>query len=220
MSESKEQKVKWNVVGAISCLVLFAVLETIEIISIITWKERGHLFIICAVLYCLLLPAAFLLYKLKVKAVEYFLTMLALLFVGFFVGSLAPQFTLRNLLGEISDDLYCLNQTAIAINDIWNELDYTSLDESSRATYDALCDGVMITDWDIPKNDLERGIADKLEIASFEDYKNDFGTAPGTAQVYAKVTDGKTDIRLINPTPLILKTGHYDEPFLEIKTNK
>lgn len=220
MSDSKEQKVKWNVVGAISCLVLFAVMEIMEIINMIVWKDRGYVFIACIVIYCLLLPIAYLLYKLKVKAVAYLLTMILLLGGSFLTGSLARQLTVRNLQGEIAYDITILDQIAIAINDTWNELDVASLDESSRATYDALCDGVMISDWDIPKNDLESKIADKLEISSFEDYNNEFSTSLGPAQVYAKVTDGKTDIRLTNPTPLIMKSGHNDDPFLEIKTNK
>lgn len=215
-------KCNWNMVGTIFVLLLFLGLEVWNIVTMIEWGDCG-VWIISMVLNFVLLPIALLIYKQKFSIFQYFIVVLLTLGLCVFVRSQVESLNMYIFQKAISNDLNYLDGSAYYINDILEEWDYDTADDSSRATYDSLCRGVMITNWEEPRNDLERAIAAELYISSFEQYRYHFYTVSGQAQVYVKVTNNRTDMRLINPTPLVMKSNYVKEnfnaPYLEVITS-
>lgn len=113
----------------------------------------------------------------------------------------AYKFDIYVLHHDFSDDQGKLEADARMLSLGLKDWDYENADVSAKQTYDALCKGVMITNWDKPKDELQELILEQLHEGSFEAYRYRYKLVSGQAEVYMKIVDDTVYLRLINPTP-------------------
>ena len=70
---------------------------------------------------------------------------------------------------------------------------------TGQDTYAALCEGVDITTWGVPEDDLQELIAETLYVEDFSLMRDDFQLSDGDAQIFVKVDDEAVTVRLLNP---------------------
>lgn len=218
-SKKMERNGNWRKVGLFTSLLIFFALEITEYFYAREWFHHGiglDVFRICMVVYCIVLFVAWQLRKIEFSFVQYIVAMIITLAFCLFIRDSAHNLAMYILQKDISYDFHYLSGSAGYINDILDEWNYERADASSKKTYDAMCKGVMITNWENPENQLQRLIADKLHISSFEQYRYHFYTVDGQAQVFLKVVDGRVTLRLVNPTPLITKKKGLECGYLEV----
>ncbi|MEE0036032.1 MAG: hypothetical protein UEY44_07010 [Coprococcus sp.] len=71
--------------------------------------------------------------------------------------------------------------------------------QASSASYRAICNGVVLTEWKTPEDELQCSLAEKLQIADFGELANDFKMADGQARIYVQYRDGNAIVELLNP---------------------
>ena len=68
-----------------------------------------------------------------------------------------------------------------------------------RETYASLCEGIDITSWGVPKDEMQKLIAEKMYVEDFSLMRDAVYLSDGDAQIFVKITDGKVTVRLLNP---------------------
>lgn len=211
LTEEKDEKnkQKWNMVGSFICLLFFLALGLTEFFQIKRWCFEGEHAIysfICLAAYSSFVLAAWVIRKYKLSFRQYMTTILVTSVFCAVVMYFSHNMNLYILQKHISYDIQYLNGSASYLRELFVEWDYNSADEASQATYQDLLSGVMITNWDEPENELQKAIADKLHISSFEQYRYHFYTNKGQAMVFLKIVDDSIYMRLVNPTQPVNQT--------------
>jgi len=175
---------------------------------------------VCMAVDCLLLLVAWRMYKKEGPLGAY--AFLIVVIAGFciMVKTQAHNLDMYILEKSISNDYNYLAGSVGYMNDIFEEWDYDKADVSSKKTYDALCKGVMITNWEEPENKLQQLMANQLHIGSFEQLRYHFYTVKGQAEVYLVIKDGRATMRLVNPTPLVTETWMGEKGYFEVCLDK
>ena len=66
-------------------------------------------------------------------------------------------------------------------------------------TYAELCEGVDITTWGVPKDELQALIAESMNVEDFSLMRDDFRLSDGDAQIFVKIADENVTVHLLNP---------------------
>lgn len=215
----------------LACILLFAVFVILDVYYLFKWKFMGDncksLFILCFIFYLIWIVFALALKKqsnvekyrddVEVDASrkerwsleQILFTMIILCLLSLFANSTAHSMTRYIFNSMVDHDVEQANVVCRNIICAIEECENVTYTES----YAELCEGIDITTWSHPEDELQSLIAEKMYIDDFSHVRDDFKVSDGNAQVFVKIMNKKVAVRLLNP---IKEVSQYSTRYMEI----
>ncbi len=206
-----------------ACALIFAVFFVLDVLYFLKWKfmkdNCKSLFVLCFLFYLIWIIFAFALKKQSNKekyrddveidtarkerwSLEQILfTMIILCLLSLFANYTAHSMTGYIFNTMVEHDIVQADIVLRGVAGAVRECEAVTCEES----YTELREGVDITTWGVPKDELQILIAEAMSIDDFSFMRDDFKVSDGDAQIYVKITDDKVIVRLLNPIAEVSK---------------
>lgn len=200
-----------------ACVLIFAVFLVLDVLYFLKWKfmkdNCKSLFVLCFFFYLIWIIFALALKKQSNRekyrddvepdnkrkerwSLEQILfTMIVLCLLSLFANYTAHSMTRYIFNAMVEHDMV---QADIVLSGVVSAIEECEA-VTYKETYAELCEGVDITTWGVPKDELQTLIAGTMNIEDFSFMRDDFKVSDGDAQIYVKITDEKVVVRLLNP---------------------
>lgn len=130
-------------------------------------------------------------------------------------SNFAVSFTKYTFEMQIDRDMVQTDIICKSVISVLHEYE-TKQEQEAAESYKALCDGVELTAWGKPEDELQCSLAESLQLVDFSELADDFKTADGAAKVYVQYRNGNVIVKLLNPIKKIKKFGRkYREIYVE-----
>ena len=227
----------------VACLLIFAIFFILDIKYLITWGfmkvNCKAMFIMCLIFYLIWIVFALIL-KTQSNGEKYrddvetdtsrkerwsieqvIFTIVILVLLSLFANYTAHSMTKYFFEGMIDYDMVQADTIRCAVvNAISQHTDESGaviIDE----TYNELCEGVDITTWGIPADELQEIIAREMQVDDFSQLNDYFKLADGDAEIFVKIVDDNVTVRLLNPVKQLLqKSDNTFEIYIDYKYNQ
>lgn len=200
-----------------ACALIFALFLVLDVLYFLKWKfmedNCKSLFVLCFFFYLIWIIFALALKKQSNKekyrddveidasrkerwSLEQILfTMIILCLLSLFANYTAHSMTRYIFNTMVEHDIV---QADIVLRGVVGAIEECGA-VTCKETYAELCEGVDITTWGAPKDELQTLLAENMNIDDFSLMRDDFKVSDGDAQIYVKITDDKVTVRLLNP---------------------
>ena len=214
-----------------ACILLFAVFFCLDMIFFQQWKfMKGNcdsLFVLCLFFYSIWIVFALALkkqsnsekYRDDVEAditrkERWSIEQILFTMIILFLLSLYANYTAHSMTGYIFNTMveHDIVQADIVSRDVACAIEECK-NVTNKETYAKLCEGIDITTWGEPKDELQALIAETMNIDDFSLLRGDFKVSDGDAQIFVKIIDEKVTVRLLNP---ITEVSRYSKKNKEI----
>ncbi len=226
---------KWS---AIACICIFIAFLALDVQYYFRWKfmkdDCKSVFVLCFLFYLIWIIFAIALKKQSNRykyrddveidttrkerwSLEQILfTMIVLCLLSFFTNYTAHSITKYIFNAWVEHDMV---QADIVSRDILSAIEECQDENGAvkcKETYAELCEGIDITTWGVPKDELQTLIAKNMNIDDFSFMRDDFRVSDGDARIFVKITDEKVTVRLLNPVKeLSLYSLKYKEIYVD-----
>lgn len=212
-----------------ACILFFGVFFILDVCFFLKWKFMKEnckaLFVLCLFFYLIWVIFALALKKQSNRekyrddvesdttrkerwSLEQILfTMLILCLLSMFANYTAHSMTRYIFNTMIEHDMV---QADIVCRDIVCAIEECS-DVTNNKTYGELCEGIDITTWGAPEDELQISLSGAMSIDDFALLRDDFKVSDGDARIFVKVTDGRVTVRLLNPIKEVSKYSRGDK---------
>lgn len=204
-----------------ACILIFLFFFVLDVRYILQWKfmkdNCKSLFVLCLFFYLIWIVFALALKKQGNKekyrddvepditrkerwGLEQILfTMIVLFLLSLFANDTAYSMTKYIFNGMVDYDMTQADTVRRGVVSAIAECKDENGTVTCKETYAELCEGVDVTIWGAPKDELQTLIAETLNIEDFSFMRDDFRLSDGDAQIFVKVTDENVTVRLLNP---------------------
>lgn len=213
--------------GAGVCIFIFAVFFVLDMVYFLQWKFMGEnckaVFVLCFFFYLVWIVLALVLTKQSNKdkfrddvetdttrkerwSLEQILfTMIILCLLSLGVNHTAYSMTKYIFYGCIDHDMEQADMVRKSVIDAITQCKDEYGTVTCQETYAKLCEGVDITTWGVPKDELQALMAETMSVEDFSLLRDDYKLSDGDAKVFVKITDEKVTVRLLNPVKEVSK---------------
>ena len=212
-----------------ACMILFAIFFILDVCFFLKWKFMKEncksLFVLCLIFYFVWIIFALALKKQgnqgkyrddveldmmrkeRWSLEQILFTMLILCLLSLFANYTAHSMTGYIFRTMIEHDRV---QADIVCKDVVSAIEEYR-DVQNSKTYAELCEGIDITTWGAPEDELQELLAETMSMDDFSLLRDDFKVSDGDARIFVKVMDGKVTVRLLNPIKEVSKYGGADK---------
>ena len=222
-----------------ACVLLFFFFLILDVLYYVKWKFMGDgsLFVLCFFFYLIWLIFALALKKQsngkkyrddvepdasrkeRWSLEQVVFTMFVLFLLSLYANYTAHSMTEYIFRTWIDHDL---DQVKIVGRGVMGTiLEYQDENEMMlcKDTYEKLCEGVDITTWGVPQDELQTMLADSMGIDDFSLLCDDFRLSDGDAQVFVKIAGENVTVRLLNPIKELEKYGASNRTEIGVETD-
>lgn len=207
--------------GYRACILIFAVFIILDVGYFLQWKFMKEtcksLFVLCFFFYLIWILFALVLKKQSNKEKyrddvepdttrkerwsleENLLAMIILCLLSLFANSTAYSMTKYIFNTMVDHDMVQADILRRGVISAITECKDENGAVTCKETYAELCEGVDITIWGVPKDELQTSIAETMNVEDFSLMRDDFKLSDGDAQIFVKIVDEKVTVRLLNP---------------------
>lgn len=227
---------KWS---SRACVLLFFFFLILDVLYYTKWKFMGDetLFVLCFIFYLIWVIFALALKKQsngkkyrddvetdvsrkeRWSLEQILFTMFVLFLLSLYANYTAHSMTEYIFKSWIEHDVVQIN--IVGQNVIGAITKYQDENEtmSCKDSYAQLCEGVNITTWGAPKDELQTMLADSMGIDDFSLLCDDFRLSDGDAQVFVKIAGENVTVRLLNPIKELEKYGASNRTEIGVETD-
>ena len=209
---------KYNKMGAIASLIAFGIFLALDILYFVEWHfmkdDCNALFVMILILNSIFwLPFGFIMIKqsnpekyrddveldrnrkVRNNAITILVKLIIFSVICTFANNSAHSMTRYIFETRVHYDKEEMDKIRYAMNEAMSELDSETLE--ACPSYTELLDGVDIVQWGKPEDAFQTAVAEKLQITSFEEYRDEFRMSED-AGVYVELKSGKLTLTLLN----------------------
>ncbi|MGN0495870.1 MAG: hypothetical protein ACI4GW_06560 [Lachnospiraceae bacterium] len=212
---------QYSIWGARFCIFIFAVFVLLDVFYLQQWKFMGEnckaVFVLCFFFYLVWIVLALVLTKQSNKdkyrddvetdttrkerwSLEQILfTMIILCLLSLWVNNTAYSMTKYIFAGYVDYDMEQVDMVRKSVIGAITECKDENGTVTCEETYNKLCEGVDITTWGVPKDEMQTLIAEAMNVEDFSLLRDDYKLSDGDAKVFVKITNEKVTVRLLNP---------------------
>ncbi|MDD6656038.1 MAG: hypothetical protein PUE95_01850 [Lachnospiraceae bacterium] len=214
-----------------ACVLLFFFFLILDVLYYVKWKFMGDesLFVLCFFFYLIWLIFALALKKQsngkkyrddvepdasrkeRWSLEQVVFTMFVLFLLSLFANHTAHSMTEYIFKSWIEHDVVQINIVGQGVMGAISEYQDENETMLCKDTYEKLCEGVDITTWGVPKDELQTMLADSMGIDDFSLMRDDFRLSDGDARIFVQISGENVTVRLLNPIKELEKYGTVNQ---------